>query len=84
MKKKKNELMSAEDTHRLHVHMETCKTKMENMRVAFYNRTTIDGRVPEYEDIRRAAEDFIAANYRYQKALWGKVKVKLSVANLLR
>jgi hypothetical protein len=84
VKKKKQELPNPEDADRLRERMDRCKNTMENMRVAFYNRTPFDGKVPEYEDVRSAAENFIAANYDYQKALWGKVKVKLSVANLLR
>jgi hypothetical protein len=84
VKKKKQELPDPEDADRLRERMDRCKNTMENMRIAFYNRTAFDGKVPEYEDVRSAAENFIAANYDYQKALWGKVKVKLSVANLLR
>ncbi len=84
MKRKQQESNNPEDADRLRECMEICKTTMENMRVAFYNRTAFGGKVPEYEDVRKAAENFIAANYDYQKALWGKVKVKLSVANLLR
>jgi hypothetical protein len=84
VKKKKQEPTNPEDADRFRERMETCKTTMENMRVAFYNRTAFGDKVPEYEDVRKAAENFISANYDYQKALWGRVKVKLSVANLLR
>ena len=57
---------------------------MEAAKIAYLNRTPFGNRIPEYEDVRKAAQEFIQSNYKYQKALYGRIKVKLSVANLLR
>jgi hypothetical protein len=84
VKKKKQTPRSTEEIDQLRANMETLKATLEVIRIAYYNRTLFQGQVPDYEDVRKAAEDFITANHEYQKALWGKVKVKLSVANLLR
>lgn len=64
--------------------MERKKAAMHAAKIAYLNSTSFGGRIPEYEDVRQAAQEFILANYKYQKALYGKIKVKLSVANLLR
>jgi hypothetical protein len=84
MKTRKQTPVSPEEIERLRTSMETMKATLEVIRVAYYNRTAFKGQIPDYENVHKAAEDFVAANYLYQKALWGKIKVKLSVANLLR
>jgi hypothetical protein len=64
--------------------MERKKSEMDAVRVAYLHRTPLNGSVPEYEDVKKVALEFIEANYALQRALYGKVRVKLSVAKLLR
>ncbi|MGC2330442.1 MAG: hypothetical protein WA581_03230 [Candidatus Acidiferrales bacterium] len=53
--------------------------------VAYLNRSMFEEKAElSYEDLRAIAQDFIRASYDYQKKLYGKVKVKISVAKLLR
>jgi hypothetical protein len=51
---------------------------------AYYGRRELHGRVPDFETLRSAAEEFIRANYDYQKARYGKIVLKLSVSKLIR
>jgi hypothetical protein len=60
------------------------KAVMEAMRAAHFLGTPFREEVPDYESVRVAAQEFIHANYEYQKAAYGRVRVKLSVANLMR
>ena len=60
------------------------RSRLEAMKIAFYNRTTFDGEVPDEGRLHEVARDFIKAHYELQKKLWGKIRAKLSVANLLR
>jgi hypothetical protein len=60
------------------------KSIMETKRAAYLLGTPFGGHIPEYEDVQAAARDFIRANYEYQKAAYGRVRVRLSVANVLR
>lgn len=64
--------------------VELRKARLDVLKVAYFNRTPFDGKVPIEEDVREAAREFIESNYALQKKLFGKIQVKLSVANLLR
>jgi hypothetical protein len=64
--------------------MERKGSLLEATRIAFLHRAPLNGKVPDDEDVRRAARDYINANYALQRALFGRIRVKLSVARLLR
>jgi hypothetical protein len=64
--------------------MERKRNVLEATRIAFFHRTPLNGEVPDDQAVRRAARDFIDANYALQRALFGRVRVKLSVSRLLR
>src|SRR5262249_4518303 len=64
--------------------MEKKQSVLEATRLAYLHRTPIHGEIPDYEALQRAATEFIEANYALQRALFGKVRVKLSVARRLR
>lgn len=64
--------------------MERLQARMATMKIAYMNRMPFEEHVPTEEDVRAAAQSFIDANHAYQRALYGRVRVKLSVANLLR
>jgi len=64
--------------------MEQLQSRLRVAKIAYYNRTELDGKVPEYEDLSAVAKELIRTNYQLQKVLYGKVKLKLSVSKLLR
>lgn len=54
-------------------------------KIAFLNGTPFEGKEKlSYEELKKVAQDFIRATYEYQKQKYGAVKVKISVAKLLR
>jgi hypothetical protein len=68
----------------LHARLEVLQSKLFVAKIAYMNRSELDGRIPEYEDVAKIAKNLIGLNYQLQKQLYGKVKVRLSVAKLLR
>jgi hypothetical protein len=76
--------LSPEEIEELRRVMEFKQARMKLIRTAYMRRTDFEGKVPEFEHVREAAQDFIRANYTYQEALFGKIRVKLSAAKLLR
>jgi hypothetical protein len=76
---------SQEDAiEKLRDEMEKKKGIMDTMKIAYLHSTPFRDHVPTYEDLKSAAQEFIKSNYEFQKAYFGKVKVRFSVANLLR
>jgi hypothetical protein len=57
---------------------------MNAVKIAYLNSAPFDGRSVTYEDVKAAAEELIESNYALQRARYGKVRLKLSVAKLLR
>ena len=64
--------------------MDAAELDFANAKLAFYNRRSYKDRGVEYDDLRGYAERFIAANYEFQRAKWGEVRLKLSISRLLR
>jgi hypothetical protein len=64
--------------------MEQRKATLDAMKIAYFHRAPFGDSVPDEHALKLAAEQFIEANYAYQKHLYGRVRVKLSPANLLR
>jgi hypothetical protein len=64
--------------------MELLQSKLNAAKIAYHNRSELDGKVPDYEDVAAIAKNLIALNYKLQKLLYGEVKMKLSVAKLIR
>ena len=54
------------------------------MKTAFFHNTPFEGKVLTYEDLIVAAKDFIKANHEFQKARFGRIRIKLSPTDLLR
>lgn len=72
------------DIEAIHRRIELLKSKLHAIKIAFLNRTEIDERIPEYEDVSAVARQLIHENYDLQKALHGKVLIKLTVPKVLR
>ena len=65
--------------------LERLRGRVYVAKIAYLNRADFEGkRELSYEDLKAVAQEFIRASYDYQKKLYGKVKVKISVAKLLR
>ena len=73
-----------EELAKLREEMEQRRAKLDAIKIAYMHNAPFGLGVPSAEDVRATAQEFIAANYDYQKALYGKIRVKLSTANLLR
>jgi hypothetical protein len=65
--------------------LDKLRAKVYAAKVAYLNRSPFqDKEEVSYEDLKEIAQEFIQANYRYQKKIYGKVKVRISVPKLLR
>ena len=64
--------------------MDAAELDFANAKLAYFHRTEYKGQVVSYEVLKQFAEIFIAQNYAYQKGVFGKIRVKLAVADLLR
>ena len=63
---------------------EVLQSRLYAAKIAFLNGAELDGQMVSYERLRAVAEEMIEANYALQRARYGKVRLKLSVAKLLR
>lgn len=64
--------------------MKRLDVEFERIYRAYYARTPIEGRVPDYETLKSAAEAFVKANHEYQKARFSRIKIRLAVSKLIR
>jgi hypothetical protein len=65
--------------------LDRLRARVHAAKTAYLNRIPFEGKAElTYEDLRKVAEDFIQASYEVQKRKFGSVKVKISVAKLLR
>jgi len=69
---------TSDEVANLKTRMQKAEEEMNRLRMGFY------AGVEEYETMHDAAEVYIAASYAFQKAKWGKVRMRLSPAGVLR
>lgn len=69
----------------LHDQLERLRARVNAAKIAYLNRAPLE-EMPEvtYDDLKAIAKQFINASYDYQKLKYGSVKVRFSVAKLLR
>jgi hypothetical protein len=65
-------------------HFEMLQARLNAAKIAYLNGTELDGEAMSYERLKGIAQQMIEANYSLQKARYGKVRLKLTVAKLLR
>lgn len=66
-------------------HLELLRARVNAAKIAYLNRAPFENKTEvSYEDLKTIAQQFIHASYDYQKAKYGSVKVRISVAKLLR
>jgi hypothetical protein len=63
---------------------EMLQSRLNAAKIAYLNRSPLDGKDVTYVDLNRIAKDVIEANYELQRRRYGEVRVKLSPAKLLR
>jgi hypothetical protein len=63
---------------------ELLQSRLNAAKIAYLNGTPLDGREVTYVILKQIAQDTIQANYELQRASYGTIRVKLSVAKLLR
>ncbi len=68
----------------LRAKFEQRQSRLNAAKIAYLNASTLDGKEITYDHLRRIAKETIQANYELQKAQYGAVRLKLSVAKLLR
>jgi hypothetical protein len=61
------------------------RARVNAAKIAFLNGTPFGEKEKiSYEDLKRIAQEFIRETYEFQKKKYGAVKVRISVAKLLR
>lgn len=56
----------------------------DNAKVAYFRRAEYKRQEVTYDVLKTFAEAYIEAHHAYQKALYGRVRARLSVARLIR
>jgi hypothetical protein len=73
-----------EELGALKLAMDTAELNFDNAKVAYFHRAEYQGKEVTYDVLKGYAEQYISANYAYQKASFGRIRIKLSVARLMR
>ena len=77
----RSEAPSAEE---LSSRLELLESKIHAAKIAYLNRTPFDGKDISYDELVAVAEEYVRASYALQKRKFGAIKVRMSVAKLLR
>lgn len=65
--------------------LDQLRARVYAAKIAYINRTSFEDKAEvSYKDLKEIAQQFIQASYEVQKQKYGSVKVKISVAKLLR
>jgi len=65
--------------------LELLRARVYAAKIAYLNRTPFEGMEEvSYDDLKSIAQQFIRASYEYQKLKYGSIKLRISVAKLLR
>ena len=73
-----------EELAKLREALDASELDFGNAKLAYFHAAPYKGQNVTYEVLKHYAEIYIARNYDYQKGLFGRVRVKLAVAKLLR
>ena len=70
---------------KLQQRLDQLMARVNAAKIAYLNKTPFDDKAElSYEDLKHITQQFIQASYEFQKQKYGSVKVKISVAKLLR
>jgi hypothetical protein len=64
--------------------LDAAEFDFDNAKLAYFHRAQYKGQEVTYEVLKGFAEAYIARNHEYQKAAFGKVRIRLSAARLMR
>lgn len=79
------ETSDGENLQKQQLHLEYLRARVNAAKIAYLNRAPFESNAEvSYDDLKAIAQQFIQASYEYQKLKYGSVKVRLSVAKLLR
>ncbi len=76
--------MPEQAVEELQARFEQLQSRLNAAKIAYLNSSPLDGRDLTYDDVKAIAKDMIEANYALQRARYGAVRLKLSVAKLIR
>ncbi len=68
----------------LRARMEQITARLNAAKIAYLNGAPLDDKPVSYEDVAAIAKEVIRTNYRLQELQFGKIRLKLSVAKLIR
>jgi hypothetical protein len=68
----------------LEAELEMRGSRLYAAKTAYLNGTPLEGKTVTYDDLNSLAKAWIQTSYKIQKRKFGSVKVKISVAKLLR
>jgi hypothetical protein len=72
------------DVEAARTHFEMLQSRLNAAKIAYLNGVELNGEPVSYDRLRGIAQDMIRANYALQRARYGKVRLRLSVAKLIR
>ena len=75
---------SISDAAAIRRRFEALQARLNAAKIAYMNGSPFDGKEVSYELLKGIAKELIQANYELQKAIYGSIRVRLSVAKLLR
>jgi hypothetical protein len=73
-----------ESLERMRTELLLLRSRLRTAKIATRSGKLWEGKPMSYEDLKALATDYIRASYQYQTLKFGKVRVKMSVAKLLR
>ena len=80
-----NEGMSpAPDVGALRGRFDLLQSRLNAAKIAYLNGTDLGNQEVSYATLKQIAQETIQANYELQRARYGTIRVKLSIAKLLR
>lgn len=77
-------VLSSEEKEAMRSQLDALRSRVHAAKIAYLNRTPFSDKEITFSDLRDIAKEYIRKSYAYQRALFGKVNVKMSVAKLLR
>ena len=83
-RKRLTEATNGPSVDELRARLNVLEARLAVARIAFVNGTPLDGDTVSYDKLSAIAKEYIQASYALQKSKFGSIKVRLSVAKLLR
>ena len=77
-------MAETQSVEELRARFETNQARLNAAKIAYLNRTTLNGEQIDYDALKQIAQEAIQANYALQMVTYGSIRLKLSVAKLLR